>query len=811
MDVPAPLPPDALRRVTDPAGLGFATTAELQDLDQIVGQDRAVEAVRFAIGMRHDGYNLFALGPEGIGKYHVIRQFLERRAATEPVPPDVCYVHDFEQPQRPRALRLPVGRGAALRDAMDRLSLELRSAIPAAFETDEYRDRKAALEDEAKRRRDLAVAAVEDHARQLGVAVISTPLGLGLAPLKGGEVLGKDEFKRLSADEQARLNAATSTLEEELERTLEQVPRWERSKREAIRTLNRDVTKRAVGHLIDELRRDFADLPEVLAHLDVVERDVVASADEFIAAAAMAGQTFSSAIRGVVAEAPTFRRFQVNLLVDHRATSGAPVVYEDHPTQANLIGRVEHTAQLGALVTDFTLIRAGALHRANGGYLVLDARKVLTQPYAWEELKRALRAGRISIESLGQSLGLISTVSLEPEPIPLDVKVALVGDRLLYYMLCELDPDFLELFKVQADFDDRMDRTPESDALYARLIATLARRAEERPLDATAVARVIEQAARLAGDSGKVSTHMRSLTNLLREADRWADEAGHETVTADDVDRAVDAQRQRAGRIRDRMLEEVGRGTILIETSGEAVGQVNGLSVVQIGEAAFGQPSRITARARLGRGEVVDIEREVALGGPIHSKGVLILTGFLGGRYARRRPLALQASLVFEQSYAGVDGDSASLAEACALLSAIGQVPLRQSLAVTGSIDQQGNVQPVGGVDEKLEGFHDVCERRGWRGGEGAIIPAANVRNLMLRRDVVEAAEAGRFRVYAVRTADEALELLTGMPAGAPDADGQYPPDSVNGRVAAALAELAEQARAFSAERSAQDQSHSER
>jgi len=809
MDVPAPLLPDALRRVTDPAGLGFATTAELQDLDQIVGQDRAVEAVRFAIGMRHDGYNLFALGPEGIGKYHVIRQFLERRAATEPVPPDVCYVHDFEQPQRPRALRLPVGRGAALRDAMDRLSLELRSAIPAAFETDEYRDRKAALEDEAKRRRDLAVAAVEDHARQLGVAVISTPLGLGLAPLKGGEVLGKDEFKRLSADEQARLNAATSTLEEELERTLEQVPRWERSKREAIRTLNRDVTKRAVGHLIDELRRDFADLPEVLAHLDVVERDVVASADEFIAAAAMAGQTFSSAIRGV--EAPTFRRFQVNLLVDHRATSGAPVVYEDHPTQANLIGRVEHTAQLGALVTDFTLIRAGALHRANGGYLVLDARKVLTQPYAWEELKRALRAGRISIESLGQSLGLISTVSLEPEPIPLDVKVALVGDRLLYYMLCELDPDFLELFKVQADFDDRMDRTPESDALYARLIATLARRAEERPLDATAVARVIEQAARLAGDSGKVSTHMRSLTNLLREADRWADEAGHETVTADDVDRAVDAQRQRAGRIRDRMLEEVGRGTILIETSGEAVGQVNGLSVVQIGEAAFGQPSRITARARLGRGEVVDIEREVALGGPIHSKGVLILTGFLGGRYARRRPLALQASLVFEQSYAGVDGDSASLAEACALLSAIGQVPLRQSLAVTGSIDQQGNVQPVGGVDEKLEGFHDVCERRGWRGGEGAIIPAANVRNLMLRRDVVEAAEAGRFRVYAVRTADEALELLTGMPAGAPDADGQYPPDSVNGRVAAALAELAEQARAFSAERSAQDQSHSER
>jgi lon-related putative ATP-dependent protease len=503
------------------------------------------------------------------------------------------------------------------------------------------------------------------------------------------------------------------------------------------------------------------------------------------------------------------KRYRVNVLVDHSASTGAPVVYEDHPTYQNLVGRVEHVSHLGALVTDFTLVQAGALHRANGGSLVLDARDVLLQPFAWEGLKRAIRSREVRIESLGQALSLISTVSLEPEPIPLDLKVALVGDRLLYYLLCEYDPDFLELFKVQADFEEEIDRSHETDMLYARLIGTLARKEGLRPLDRGAVARVIEQAARIAGDAEKVSTHMRSVSDLIREADHWAGNTGKDRLTADDVQRAIDGRIRRAGRLRERVQEQIRRGSILIDTEGVHAAQVNGLSVMQLGELAFGFPTRITARVRLGRGDVVDIEREVELGGPIHSKGVLILAGFLGGRFAADRPLTLHASLVFEQSYSGVEGDSASLAELCALLSALSGLPIRQGIAITGSVNQLGAVQPIGGVNEKIEGFFDVCAARGLSGEQGVVIPAENRKNLMLRRDVVAAVEAGRFHVHAVESADEAIELLTGREAGElgeagepgedgePGEGGAYPPDSVNGLVEARLIALAERAREY--------------
>jgi predicted ATP-dependent protease len=472
-------------------------------------------------------------------------------------------------------------------------------------------------------------------------------------------------------------------------------------------------------------------------------------------------------------------------------------VYEDHPTYQNLVGRVEHVSHLGALVTDVTLVQAGALHRANGGYLVLDARDVLLQPFAWDGLKRAIRSREVRIESLGQALSLISTVSLEPEPIPLDLKVALVGDRLLYYLLCEYDPDFLELFKVQADFEEEIDRSHETDMLYARLIGTLARKEGLRPLDRAAVARVIEHAARIADDAEKVSTHMRSVSDLIREADHWAGDAGKDRLTSGDVQRAIDGRIRRAGRLRERVQEQIRRGTILIDAEGSHVAQVNGLSVMQLGDLAFGFPTRITARVRLGRGDVVDIEREVELGGPIHSKGVLILAGFLGGRFAADRPLTLHASLVFEQSYGGVEGDSASLAELCALLSALSGLPIRQGLAITGSVNQLGAVQPIGAVNEKIEGFFDVCAVRGLTGEQGVVIPAGNHQNLMLRRDVVAAVEEGRFRVYAVESADEAIELLTGREAGEPDDDEAYPPDSVNGLVEARLIALAERAREY--------------
>lgn len=486
------------------------------------------------------------------------------------------------------------------------------------------------------------------------------------------------------------------------------------------------------------------------------------------------------------------RRFQVNVLVDHSDTEGAPVVFEDNPTYQNLLGRVEHMARMGALMTDFNLIKRGALHRANGGYLLLEARKILMQPFAWEGLKRALRSGQLRLESPGEMYSLISTVSLEPEPVPLKVKVALIGDPMLYYLLSTYDPEFGELFKVKADFAERMDRDPEQQKQYARLIAGLVQENELRPFDRGAVARVIEHSARVVGDGEKLSTQVKGITDLLREASYWAGQSEDEVVTAEDVQKALDAKIYRSDRLRARIQEEIQRDTLLIDTEGTQVGQVNGLSVIQLGDFAFGRPSRITAQIRLGKGEVINIEREVELSGPLHSKGVLILSGFLGGRYATEQPLSLSASLVFEQSYGGVDGDSASSAELYALLSAIAQVPIRQSLAVTGSVNQHGQVQAIGGVNEKIEGFFDVCQARGLTGDQGVLIPVANVKNLMLRHDVVEAVKENRFHVYPIETIDQGIEILTGTPAGEPDDEGTYPEGTINAMVQARLAKLAE-------------------
>jgi lon-related putative ATP-dependent protease len=793
----APLAPDRLARRCDPASFDFATTADLPEVDEIVGQERAVEAVAFGIGIRRRGFNLYAMGPEGIGKYSLVRQVLLQRAPAEPVPPDWCYVHDFADPRRPRAIRLPAGQGRRFRDRIVQLNRELRAAIPAAFESEQLRNRKDALEAELKERREAALVDFERRAAARSVALLRTPIGVGLAAMHDGKVIERDALEKLPDDERTRITDALAELEVALGELVQHTfPRWERETRAAVRQASETVTKRAVGHLIDEVRRAYREEPAILEHLDAMEADVVANAEEFLAAAQP--QELPAMLAARLEDGSAFRRYQVNLLVDHAETVGAPVVFEDMPTQPNLLGRVEHAAQFGALVTDFTLIRAGALHRANGGYLVLDARRLLTQPFAWEELKRALRAGEIRIESVGERMGVISTVSLEPQAIPLDAKVVLVGERDIYYLLAELDPDFLELFKVQVDFEEELARTPEAELRYARLLGSVASREGLRPLEAGAIAAMIDHAARLAADSDRLSTHMRRLTDVLREADDRAVRAGHLNVTAEDIRDAIDSRRRRAARIHERSLEEIERGTIMVSTSGQALGVANGLSVVSLGEVAFGRPTRITAQVRLGDGEVVDIEREVRLGGPIHSKGVLILGGFIGGRYGRERPLSVRASLVFEQSYGGVEGDSATLAETCALLSAIGEVPLRQGIAITGSLNQHGEVQPVGGVNEKVEGFFDVCAARGLDGEQGVIMPAANVPHLMLRDDVVAAVAEGRFSLWAVVAIDEALEILTGIPAGERDDGGAFPSGSVNQRVEAGLAALAERAREFS-------------
>ena len=793
-----PLRAAALRWQCDAAAFDFETSADLADLDDVLGQERALAAVRFGIGMRREGYNLFVLGPPGTGKHTVSRRFIEAAAAGEPVAPDLCYVNNFSAPQKPRAMHLPAGRGAALKADMAALIDDLRGAIPATFESDEYRTRRQVIDSEFKERHEKVFGEIQKRAGEKGIAVLRTPMGLALAPMKDGEVANPEEFRTWPESEQNRVQADMAAMNEELQGILRDMPQWERERREKLRALNRDVTTYVVGNLMGDLRGRYADLAETAAYLDAVQQDIVENASDFVpqeTGAADAALPFP--IRGGPGGAPSFRRYEINLLVSHDAASGAPAVYENHPNHANLIGRIEHQAEFGALFTDFNLIRPGALHRANGGYLMLDARKVLMQPFVWEELKRALSSREIRIESPAEMMGLAAPVSLDPEPVPLDVKIVLVGDRALFYLLSQLDPDFPELFKVAADFGDRIDRSPEAITLYARLIATLARRDSLRPLDRGGVARVIEHGARLAEDSEKLTVHMRSIADLLRESDYWAEDAGRPVIGAGDVDRAIDAKIYRLDRVRERIHEGIRRGTILIDTAGAVTGQVNGLSVLQLGDFSFGQPSRITARIRMGRGEVVDIEREVQLGGPLHSKGVLILAGFLGGRFAAERPLSLSASLVFEQSYGGVDGDSASSPELYALLSALADLPIKQCFAVTGSVNQHGRVQAIGGVNQKIEGFFDVCQARGLDGEQGVLIPESNVKHLMLRADVVAAVAENRFHIHPVATIDAGIEILTGVAAGERGVDGKYPEDTVNQRIEARLAKMAAAARSF--------------
>lgn len=791
---------EALCRRCDPSQFAFETTADLEDLAEVIGQPRAVEAVRFGVGIERDGYNIFALGPAGTGKHSLVRDFLEQRAAARSVPSDWCYVNNFEQPHKPRALALPAGMGVELRRDMERLVEELRTLLSAAFESEEYQTRRQALEEEFKKQPERILEDLQQRALKRGLAVLRMPVGLAVAPVRQGEVISAEEFQKLPEAEQKRLQAEVEELQAELQKVLRQIPRWERERQERVKALNREVTDAAVGPPLDELRAKYAGHPDVLDYLNAVQQDVTENVKDFIQQEeSVQSLATEGGVPRSLLSASSLRRYRVNVLVDHSGSEGAPVVYEDNPTYPNLLGRAEHIAQMGTLVTDFNLIKPGALHRANGGYLILDARRVLLQPFAWEGLKRALQSGQVRIESPDQAFSLVSTVSLEPEPIPLDLKVALLGDHLLYYLLCALDPDFGELFKVAADFDDQMARSPESQVLYARMIATLARKENLRPFDRGAVARIIEHSARRVGDAEKLSTRMRDITDLLREADYWAGENGNGTVRAADVQRAIEAQIYRSDRLRERLQEAIVRETILIDTEGAHVGQVNGLSVIQLGDFAFAHPSRITARVRPGKGEVIDIEREVELGGPIHSKGVLILSGFLGARYAMKRPLSLSASLVFEQSYGGVEGDSASSAELYALLSAIAEVPVKQSLAVTGSVNQHGVVQAIGGVNEKIEGFFDICRARGLTGEQGVLIPAANVKHLMLRQDVVEAVGAGQFHIYPVETVDQGIELLTGLPAGERDEAGNYPEGSFNALAEARLAGMAESWLAFRA------------
>jgi lon-related putative ATP-dependent protease len=781
MESITPLAPSDLHHACDLSDLAFATTRELEPLRVSLGQERAVEAIELGVGMPHRGYNLYLMGSAGLGKHALIEGILAERRRESPSPEDWCYVASFEEPARPVALCLPQGRGHHLRADMRQLVDDLLNAVPAAFQGEEYEHRAGKIREELKAREDEAASRIGQKAKERGIALIHSPNGYTLAPVRDGHILGPDELNALPEEERERIGEIIEELRTDLQKTLSQVPLWQKEMRGRFKELSRETMERTVEALMRELEAAYADLPAVSDYLAAAKADMIENGEPFRQGDGQEGKTPSP-------DDAAFTRYRVNLLVDNAELDGAPVVYEDNPSYLNLIGRIEHIARMGTLVTDFTLIKPGSLHRANGGYLVLDALRLLTHPFAWDGLKRVLRAGEIRIESVERVLSLAGTASLEPEPIPVKVKVVLVGERLIYYLLNAYDPDFGQLFKVPADFAEDMPRRPETDARYARLVATLQQQERLLPLTREAVALVIEQAARRAADGERLSIHMGGLLDLLREADHRARLERQGLIGRGQVEGAIAAARRRLDQLRERIDEEIRRGILLIDTKGAQLGQVNGLSLIDLGDHAFGMPTRISATARLGNGEVIDIQREVEQGGPIHSKGVLILAAYLGRRYARFQPLCLSASLVFEQTYGPVEGDSASVAELCALLSAVGDIPLRQSLAITGSVNQHGEVQPIGGVNDKIEGFFDICRERGLTGEEGVVIPQANRQHLMLRRDLVEAVEEGKFLIYAVAHVDQAMELLADQSAGVPDKDGAYPPDSINGQIQERLA-----------------------
>jgi lon-related putative ATP-dependent protease len=791
-----PLEAAELRRAVDASGLGFKTTDDLIPVTGLIGQERALKAIQFGIDMKSHDFNMFVLGPPASGKTTAVKAHLSPKAAEGPIPPDWAYVYNFETPNRPKALKVPHGRAKALAKGMIDALDELRGVLPARFEGEDYQVRRRAIDEQFRSGNEEALEALSKKAQAQNIALLRTPTGFAMAPMHEGKVVKPEVFNALPEAMRRDVENKIAALEKELGQVLERFPRSEKKRRAQLSELNEEVATAAIREALTELHASLSDVPDAAAFLEAAGHDMVRNVALFLAT----GEEENAIVRQPVdtARDPRFRRYMVNVMASNGEGSGrAPLVEEANPTYGNLVGRIEHIAQMGTLVTDFLLIKPGALHKANGGYLLLDARRLLLSPFAWEALKRAIKAREIRVEQPMEAAGLISTQSLDPEPIPLDVKVVLFGDRELYYMLAALDPDFARMFKVQADFDDSFRRSSESDNAYARFIASVVKEHGLKPVDAAGVARIIDEGARLADDREKLSLELGRVADIVREADYWSGQAKRKITTRQDVARAVEEQIQRADRLRDRSQETIDRGIVLVDTEGAQVGQINGLSVLQLGSFAFGRPSRITARVRLGAGRVTDIEREAKLGGPLHSKGVMILWGFLAGRYALEVPLALAATLVFEQSYGGVDGDSASSAELYALLSALAEVPLKQALAVTGSVNQHGEVQAIGGVNEKIEGFFDVCRARGLTEEQGVLIPKSNVQHLMLREDVVEAVQNGQFSIYAVGTIDEGIEILTGVKAGERAADGGFAPGTVNRFVEDKLKAFAERGRSF--------------
>ena len=758
-----------LRKRTDPDSLNLESTENLTPLDGIIGQPRAVSSLRFGLGIQEVGFNVFVSGPRGMGKMTAVKSFLEELAKNKPTPSDWCYVNDFNDGDQPKALRLPAGRGKEFQQDVRKFVDFIQREIRKLFDSDEYTAKRDQVIGAMQTKRDALMRDFSNSAAAEGFSLQATSMGVVLLPSKDGHAMNEEEWKAIPQADQNKLIEKRKALEERLKGVLKEVRHLERSAQHALMEMDRQAVRYLVGGVLEDLKDKYKNLSDAAVWFDDIENDILDNIESF-------KQTPDGKEK---AEDIPSNTYQVNLFVDNSKQDGLPVVLELNPTYNNLFGRIEKEVYQGTLYTDFTMVKPGALHRANGGYIVLQVEDVLKHFMSWDGLKRALRSGSIQIEEIGESLGMTTTKTIRPQPIPLDVKVILIGRSMMYYMLHHYDDDFPELFKVKADFDISMDRDDKNTRDFLTFISTLCNKENLKHLNSPAAAKILEFASRLADDQEKLSTHFAALADVIREAHYWAVEDKAPQIREIHVQKALDEKMYRSNLMQKRIQELITQKVFLIDTDSAVIGQVNGLAVIQMGEYEFGRPSRITASVGPGTEGIIDIERQVQMGGPIHSKGVLILNGFMLETFGADKPLTLSCRLVFEQSYEGVDGDSASSTELYAILSALAQVPLKQGIAVTGSVNQKGEIQAIGGVNEKIEGYFEICSAIGLTGKQGVMIPQSNVQNLMLREDIVEAVKSERFHIWSVSTVGEGIEILTGRPAGERLKDGSFPKKTI--------------------------------
>jgi lon-related putative ATP-dependent protease len=794
--LPSELPTTSLRWTCDPKIIGAKSTEEIRPLDVLVGQPRAYEALRFGFSIKEHGFNIFAAGPQATGKTTTTTDFLEDIAKKLATPYDWCYVHNFEDDYQPKALRCPPGLGKQLKQDMREMIQAARLAISQLFEGDDYAAKRDEMSRKLNKRRQEVITQMGQVAESAGFAMQLTALGISLVPVVKGHPLSEEEFLSLPKESQQKFAEQRETMKEKLQPLLRELRDLELKARDEMAEFDKDVTLYAIERLMSNLLEKYKQDKGITDFLHEIQTHIVEDLDRsFRGRRGDKKETDQDASADELA----FRVYDVNVIADNSGVQGAPIVVESNPTYDNVLGRIEKESQLGTLTTDFTLIRGGSLHEANGGFLIIRAEQILRDLNVYEGLKRALKAGEIVIEDLPQRVGYASVKSLAPQPIPLDVKVVLIGDSSTYQLLFAYDPEFRELFKVKADFDSTMEKVDSNLKSYAGFFTTLVVNENLKHLDASALARLLEHSSRLAEDQTKLSTQFGLVADVVREAHFYASQENAKYITASHVEKAIEAKVYRSNLVQDKIKEYIQRNVIFISTDGAAVGQINGLSVLSVGDFSFGAPSRITVAVGLGKEGLIDVQREVHMSGPIHGKGVMIIAGYLASKFAYDKPLTLSARIVFEQNYEGVEGDSASSTELYALLSALSGAPIKQNFAVTGSVNQNGDVQPIGGANEKIEGYYEICKARGLNGQHSVIIPASNVQNLMLKQEVVDAVKAGKFHIYPVKTIEEGIEILTGVPAGKRLPNGGYEEDSIYGRVDKRLREMAETVKRFQA------------